>query len=244
MEMDTLRDMILEAASIVAFTGAGISAESGIPTYRGSDGIWNRYDPDKYANINYFYRDPRYYWSFFQEVRYPVLSSAKPNPAHLLLARMESRGRLTAVVTQNIDGLHQQAGSQKVLELHGSTRSFTCLGCGRRFDLDEVAALLEAGLPPPCRTCSGLIRPDTVMFGEALPGDVLAESRDLAGSCDLFLSIGSSLLVQPAASLPVLAKRAGAGLVIINRDPSRLDSLADLVIHDSASKVLAGALGE
>ena len=242
MGADRLKAMIQEAQNIVVFTGAGISAESGIPTYRGSGGVWNKYDPEKYANVNFFYKDPSYYWSFFKEVRYPVLKSAAPNAAHKVLARMEESGKLRAVITQNIDGLHQEAGSRSVLELHGNTRSFACVGCGQTYTLDEVFALLETELPPPCRTCRGLIKPSVVMFGEPLPGDILKEAEVQSRNCDLFLSIGSSLMVQPAASMPVIAKRSGAKLVIINKDVTRLDAMADLVIHGTASRILKEAL--
>jgi NAD-dependent deacetylase len=236
--------MIQEAANIVAFTGAGISAESGIPTYRGSDGLWNKYDPDKYANVNEFTKDPSYYWNFFREVRYPVLKAAAPNAAHRLLARMEEQGKLRAVITQNIDGLHQEAGSGNVLELHGNTRTFACTACRKTYTLEEVRVLLETELPPPCSTCRGLIKPAVVMFGEPLPGDILREAETQSRNCDLFLAIGSSLLVQPAASMPVIAKRAGAKLVIINKDETRLDAMADLAIHGTASQILSKALTE
>ena len=242
MSPERLKAMIQEAKNIVAFTGAGISAESGIPTYRGSDGVWNKYDPEKYANVNEFTKNPSYYWSFFKEIRYPVLKSAAPNAAHKLLAHMEEHGRLRAVITQNIDGLHQEAGSRSVLELHGNTRSFACVGCGQSYTLDEVFALLEAELPPPCRTCRGLIKPAVVMFGEALPHDILREAETQSRNCDLFLAIGSSLVVQPAASMPVIAKRSGAKLVIINKDETRLDAMADLVIHGAASQILTEAV--
>lgn len=242
MSAGQLKRMIQEASAIVAFTGAGVSAESGIPTYRGSDGVWNKYDPDKFANVNEFTKDPSYYWSFFKEVRYPVLKAAAPNAAHRLLARMEEQGKLRAVITQNIDGLHQEAGSRSVLELHGNTRTFACTACGQSYTLDEVFALLERGLPPPCTTCRGLIKPSVVMFGEPLPGDILKEAESQSRSCDLFLAIGSSLVVQPAASMPVIAKRSGAKLVIINKDATRLDAMADLVIQGTASQILSEAL--
>jgi NAD-dependent deacetylase len=238
--LETLR---AQATRIVAFTGAGISAESGIPTYRGDEGVWNRYDPDKYANIDYFNHDPAYYWRFFQEVRAPVLHRAKPNPGHQALARMERRGALRAVITQNIDGLHQMAGSERVLELHGNTRRIACLKCRRIYDLDAVTRLLASGIPPVCSACRGVLKPEVVFFGEALPQAVLAEAMQEAMTCDLFLAVGSSLVVQPAASLPVHAKQNRAKLVIINKQATPLDSMADLVIRDSASTVLGELSG-
>jgi NAD-dependent deacetylase len=233
-EMETL---IAGATHMVAFTGAGISAESGIPTYRGDDGLWNKYDPAKFANINHFHADPSYYWRFFKEVRYPVISGAKPNPGHLALANLEQQGPLKAVITQNIDGLHHAAGSRRVLELHGNTRRIICLKCGKIYGMDDVFAMLDRTLPPVCIDCRGGLKPDVVFFGESLPADVLETSIREVCSCDLLVAIGSSLVVQPAASLPLKAKNAGAKVVIVNRDPTPLDGLADMVFHESASKV-------
>lgn len=233
-----LNDLIVNADRLVAFTGAGISAESGIPTYRGQGGLWNEFDPDKFANIDYFYREPSYYWRFFQQVRYPVLSQAEPNPAHYALVSLEQQGKLVALITQNIDGLHQAAGSQKVLELHGNTRRILCLRCQKQYTMEEVYNQLSRQLPPVCESCGGQLKPDVVFFGESLPADVLDEAVDVSSRCDLFLVVGSSLVVQPAASLPVMAKRNGARLVIVNRDPTPLDGMADLVIQENASTVL------
>jgi len=212
--------------------------ESGIPTYRGDDGIWHRYDPAKYANINYFFKEPEYYWRFFREERYPVLKRAAPNRAHLALATLEKNGPLKAVITQNIDGFHQLAGSKRVLELHGNTRRISCLSCGKQYTMDEVYQQLETELPPPCGVCSGMLKPEVVFFGESLPPGVLSEAQAESSQCDLFMVIGSSLVVQPAASLPVVAKQTGAKLVIINKDPTPLDTYADLVFHNRASEVL------
>ncbi len=238
--VDELRNLAGQANHIVAFTGAGISAESGIPTYRGEDGVWHKYDPAKYASINYFQKNPAYYWNFFQEVRYPGLKKAKPNRAHQALATLEEKGNLQAVITQNIDGLHQMAGSRRVLELHGNTTRFFCLECGDRHTMDDISARLETQLPPTCSSCGGLVRPDVVFFGETLPHAVLEEARREAMGCDLFLAVGSSLVVQPAATLPVIAKEQGARLVIINLEATPLDSIADAVFHASASDVLCG----
>jgi NAD-dependent deacetylase len=234
--------MIGRAKRMVAFTGAGISAESGIPTYRGAGGVWSRYDPAKYASIDYFFEDPAYYWRFFKEARYPVLKSAAPNAGHVALARLEADGPLQALITQNIDGLHQAAGSRNVLELHGNTRRIRCLSCGGVFGIDAVREQVEHELPPGCKSCGGMLKPDVVLFGESLPEDVLRQAAEEAGNCDLFLSVGSSLVVQPAASMPAIAKQAGATLVIINKDETPLDAMADLVIRDNAAAVLPEAL--
>ena len=238
---DELRRLCCGAVRMVAFTGAGISAESGIPTYRGAGGTWHKYDPARYADIGQFLEDPSYYWSFFRDVRYPVLRQAEPNAAHSALALLERRGGLRAVITQNIDGLHQAAGSLKVLELHGNTRRIRCMRCGKACTMDEAYRQIETRLPPVCSSCDGPLKPDVVFFGEALPRGVLDEALDEARSCDLFLVVGSSLVVQPAATLPVAAKEEGARLVIINRDPTPLDPLADLVMRSAASEAL-GAL--
>lgn len=235
----TLQGLIADAGHMVAFTGAGISAESGIPTYRGDDGLWNKYDPDKFANIKHFHADPAYYWDFFREIRYPVISQASPNQAHYALAQLEKKGVLKAVITQNIDGLHQLAGSRKVLELHGNTRRIVCLACGDALGMDNVFAMLSDQLPPLCPACGGTLKPDVVFFGESLPTDVLDNAVQQINTCDLLVVIGSSLVVQPAAALPVMAKGNGAKVVIINRDPTPLDDMADLVFHDSASKVFS-----
>jgi NAD-dependent deacetylase len=239
-------DSIQEAAEIfrqaerwVAFTGAGVSAESGIPTYRGTGGaLWSKYDPAKYASIHSFVSDPSYYWSFFRDERYPMLQSAKPNPAHYVLAHWEGLGKLGCVITQNIDGLHQAAGCKDVVELHGNTQRMYCLGCGRQFSPTEVYQMTEEKLPPPCPDCGGIIRPDVVFFGEMLPRDALDRAYKEAGECDVLLAVGSSLEVYPAADIPRAAVDTGAGLVIINRDPTPFDSMAKVVIGAPAGEVL------
>lgn len=242
MRRNDLVTMFDRATSLVAFTGAGISAESGIPTYRGANGVWSKYDPDKFADAEYFSRNPAYYWQFVRDVRYPVLKTARPNEGHKALAELERQGRLKALITQNVDGLHQDAGSENVLELHGNTRRILCLDCGSRFGLEEVEEMLEGEMPPACPQCRGLLKPDVVLFGEALPERTLQEAGKHAQSCDLFLALGSSLVVQPAASLPAMAKQAGARLVIVNKEDTPLDAMADLVIRDSVSSALAGVL--
>lgn len=223
---------------IVAFTGAGISAESGIPTYRGEGGLWHKYDPNKYASINYFYQDPSYYWNFFREIRYPMLKKVKPNSAHVALAEMGRAGHLEAVITQNIDGLHQEAGSSSVIELHGTTRMIYCMSCSREYSMDEAFAKLETEIPPTCSECKGKLRPAVVFFGEPLDPRVLRSAYDEAENCDTVLAVGSSLVVYPAADIPFRAKQRGATLVIINKESTPLDSVADYVINDEAGRVL------
>jgi NAD-dependent deacetylase len=236
--IQNLYETITSANRIVVFTGAGISAESGIPTYRGDNGVWQTYEPARYAHITYFQKDPTYYWRFFRDVRYPVIQQAHPNRGHFIIAELEKRGKLSAVITQNIDGLHREAGSLRVLELHGNTRHIYCTDCKKRYEMTPVFNMLETCIPPKCNICGGFLRPDVVFFGEALPAGVLDEAVKEANSCDLFLVVGSSLEVHPAASLPMVAKQSGAKLVIINKEITPLDGLADLVVHTAFSKVL------
>jgi NAD-dependent deacetylase len=241
MQMDILKDLIegiRDSKYIVAFTGAGISAESGIATYRGSGGLWNKYDPNIYANVNYFYQDSSYYWNFFRDVRYPTLKEAKPNKAHLAVAELESIGKMKAVITQNIDGLHQRAGSSSVIELHGTTRIIYCMNCSKKYNPDEVFSILEMELPPLCPDCKGSLRPDVVFFGESLNPQVLNSAFQETEKCDFLLVVGSSLVVFPAADIPRRAKQNAAKLAIINKDETPMDSMADFVVHEEAGKVL------
>lgn len=240
-----MRDIIKAIASdiktskhVVIFTGAGISVESGIPAYRGEKGLWNKYDPNIYANITYFLQDPSYYWNFFREVRYPMLKKVKPNKAHLALAELETVGNLKTVITQNIDGLHQDAGSSSVIELHGTTRTIYCLNCSQEYSMDEVFSMLEAQIPPLCSECKGKLRPAVVFFGESLNSQILRLAFKEAENCDFLLAVGSSLVVHPAADIPRMAKQRGAFLAIINIEKTPLDTTADYVINDEAGKIL------
>jgi len=237
--LSALARELKECRAVVAFTGAGISSESGIPTYRGEGGLWNKYDPNRYANITHFLQNPSYYWNFFKDVRYPVLKKAKPNRAHIALAELERMGWLKSVITQNIDGLHQEAGSSRVVELHGTTRIIKCVNCDREYSFDEVIVLLEKELPPFCKKCKGLLRPAVVFFGESLDPGVLQDAYDEVNTCDCMLAVGSSLVVHPAAGIPVLAKQAGAKLAIINVDSTPLDDMADFIIRGQAGRVLS-----
>jgi NAD-dependent deacetylase len=236
-----LKKIIATSDQIVAFTGAGFSAESGISTFRGAGGLWSKYDPNIYANINIFMQDSSYYWNFFKDERYPVIKKAKPNDGHYMLVELEKLGKLYRVITQNIDGLHQEAGISNVIELHGNTRKIYCLNCDKTYNLDETYKLLQKELPPKC-SCGGNLKPGTILFGEPLPQAALEMAKIASKNCDLFLVLGSSLVVYPAASMPRIAKNSGATLVIINIDPTPMDDIADLVINDSASKVLSTAI--
>lgn len=237
----SLRELILRLAqdvrasrATVALTGAGISVESGIPPFRGRGGLWERFDPEQYAHISAFRRDPGRVWEMLVELL-RIIGQARPNPAHLALAELERMGYLRCVITQNVDGLHQEAGSRRVIEFHGNNRTLVCLECGQRYGMQEVS--LEA-LPPRCR-CGGVLKPDVVFFGEPIPPEALEEAVREARGCDLMLAIGTSAVVYPAAGLPELAKRSGAKVVEVNPEPTPLtDRVSDYLIPASASQVL------
>jgi len=236
-----LKKFVSTSDHIVAFTGAGFSAESGISTFRGAGGLWSKYDPSIYADINVFMQDSTYYWNFFRDERYPVIKKAKPNDGHYALVELEKRGKLYRVITQNIDGLHRVAGQSDVIELHGNTRKVNCLNCDKTYTMDEAYKILQKELPPRC-SCGGVLKPGTILFGEPLPQVALDMAMLASKNCDMFLVLGSSLVVYPAASMPKIAKRNGATLVIINIDPTPLDDTADLVINGSSSKVLSALI--
>ncbi len=240
--IENIAGMIEKSENVLVFTGAGISEESGIPTYRGASGMWDKWDPAKYASADYFFRDPTYYWNFFREVRYPTLKSAKPNPGHFALADLEKMGRLKWIVTQNIDGLHREAGSRNVLELHGNSRFVRCLDCGEIFPAEEIHDQLETRNPPVCSECRGMLKTTVVLFGESLPPETLNAAAVAARKCDLVLVVGSSLVVYPAADIPLAARRAGAGFVIINLEPTVMDAEADIVAHSRAGEILPGVV--
>jgi NAD-dependent deacetylase len=231
-------ELISAARHGVALTGAGVSAESGIPTFRGEGGLWTKYDPVKVASIGYFMADPAAYWTVSKE-RGRVALAAKPNPAHRALAQLETIGHLVAIATQNTDGLHQDSGSRKVIELHGSGRTVQCLDCGCRERRAEVQQRLDDEMPPRCRGCGGgFLKPTVVLFGEAMPQSEIQEALALAREADVMLVVGSSLVVYPAAEIPLVAARGGARLILINAEPTPYDRIADVVIHGRAGEVL------
>jgi NAD-dependent deacetylase len=236
-----LKEIIKKSNRIVVFTGAGISFESGIPTYRGSEGVWSKYDPNIYANINVFLQDSSYYWQYFKNERYPVIKKAIPNINHYSIVQLEKQGKLNCVITQNIDGLHQMAGNSKVIELHGNTRIISCLKCKKKYSIDEVYSILQKEIPPLCM-CGGKLKTNTILFGEQLPSKALVEAEIASKNCDLFLSLGSSLLVYPAANFPIIAKNNNSFLVIINLDATPLDDIVDLVINDKVSNILSKSI--
>jgi NAD-dependent deacetylase len=222
----------------VALTGAGISVESGIPAFRGSQGLWDRYDPMEYAHIDAFMADPGKVWQMLSELG-SLVENAKPNPAHLALARLEKMGHLKAIITQNIDALHQQAGNQEVIEFHGNGQRLICLACGRTF---TKANLDLSKLPPRC-TCRGLIKPDVVFFGEPIPFEASQRAFQLSQDCDVMLVVGTSAVVAPASNLPFVAKQHGAVIVEVNLEKTHLShTISDYVLEASASQALTAIL--
>jgi NAD-dependent deacetylase len=238
MSVERAAELLLGASKGVALTGAGVSAESGIPTFRGAGGLWSQYDPVKVASLDNFMRDPSAYWMVARE-RGPAVLAARPNPGHHALAGLEKAGHLVALVTQNTDGLHQDAGSRRVIELHGSGRTVQCLDCGARERRADVQARLDAEMPPRCRMCGGIfLKPTVVLFGEAMPIPAVEEAFALARAADVMLVVGSSLVVYPAAHVPLAAVEAGATLIVINAEPTPIDRFAEVVIRGRSGEIL------
>lgn len=228
----TFADLILSSETAAALTGAGVSTESGIPDYRSpGTGLWEKMD-QSVVSLEGFKRNPSKYYEYALEL-HPIRQAARPNPAHALLARLEKRGILKGVITQNVDGLHQDAGSGEVHELHGSLRQVVCLECSSLHSMDEAMERVVSGENPPlCPGCGGVLKPNAVFFGEMLPTVPWQKSLELARKADLFIAIGSSLQVSPANTLPDIALQAGARLVILNLMPTPFDTDAALVIRE------------
>jgi NAD-dependent deacetylase len=233
-QLDRIAAWLRDAHQIVVLTGAGISTESGIPDFRSRDGIWARYDPMEYATIQAFRRDPVKVWDFYSR-RLGVLQAAEPNAAHRALARLEALGFVQAIVTQNVDRLHERAGSRDVVEVHGSLRTSSCLDCGHVAGFDRVVELLPT---PRCEKCGAVLKPDVVMFGELLPVAAIERASELAREAALLLVVGSSLEVHPVAALPEETLAAGGKLAIVNRGSTPYDREATLVVDGSAGEVL------
>jgi NAD-dependent deacetylase len=230
-----LAELIRANQPCVALTGAGASTESGIPDFRSAAGVWAQYDPYEVASIDGFRRDPERAWEFYGR-RLGVLDDVQPNAAHSALAELERNGWIEALITQNVDRLHERAGSQAVIEVHGSLSSASCLSCGQREPMQDVAARLPV---PRCRACDAILKPDVVMFGEQLPLAAIDRATELAEQAALMLVVGSSLEVWPVAGLPEATLEHGGKLAIVNRDATVYDERAALVIHASAGEVLA-----
>lgn len=239
---ETLKALIAKSSHMVVFTGAGISTESGIADYRSQGGIWERYQPVTLQEFLANEEKRREYWRRKKEM-YGEIRDSEPNEGHRAIARLEESGKLLGVITQNIDGLHQKAGSRNVIELHGTNREVICLSCHTKGPFDPVYERLLAGEEIPlCKSCGGLLKPNTISFGQNLDPDVLDRAIQWSRECDLMLAVGSTLIVEPAASLPRIAKKNGALLAIVNRDPTPLDSIADIVAHTRIGTFLSSVV--
>jgi NAD-dependent deacetylase len=238
---ETLAEAIQAGQPCVVLTGAGVSTESGIPDFRSPTGLWASFDPLEYGSIEAFRADPLKVWSFYKP-RIAMLTEAEPNPAHLALAELERRGLVEAVVTQNIDVLHERAGSREVVEVHGSIRTATCPACGERCELERVLMLLAAADAPACPACGALLKPDVVFFGELLPPEAIDRAYGLARRARLLLVVGSALEVYPVAALPQETLDHGGELAIVNKGPTPYDRRAVLKIEENAGEILPAAL--
>jgi len=244
-EVDQLKRMIDAAERIVAFTGAGISTESGIPDFRSPGGIWTRYQPIEFQDFLASEEMRRESWrrKFATD---ETMRKAEPNAGHRALAKLVAQGRMLAVITQNIDGLHQASGvpDDKVIELHGNATYAACLDCRRRHELDWVRQIFDDNETlPRCMACGGILKTATISFGQSMPEDAMERAHDVARQADLMITLGSSLVVYPAAGFPVMAKRLGAKYVIINREPTDQDGIADLVINSEIGTTIGKAVG-
>lgn len=238
-----LARLIADASRVVVFTGAGISTESGIPDFRSPGGVWSKMKPIYFQDFVASEEKRREAWDRAFSGRAGWVGR-EPNDGHMAVARLVAQGKVSSVITQNVDNLHQASGipAEKVIELHGNASYATCLECGERHELEDLKALYEAtGDLPACRSCDGLVKTATISFGQAMPTAPMARAEAETLACDLFLVLGSSLVVYPAAGFPVMAKRNGARLAIVNREPTELDPYADLVLHDEIGPVMTYA---
>ncbi len=229
-KIEKAKELIESAEKPVAFTGAGISVASGIPPFRGPDGLWSKYDPVVF-DIDFFMSNPEESWRFIKEIFYRFLTDVKPNPAHYAIAKLNC-----PVITQNIDNLHQEAGSREVIEFHGTAKTLTCMKCGTKYPFDK--SVFE-NIPPRCKHCGGILKPDFVFFKEPIPQDALTRSFQLAETCDLMIVVGTTGEIMPASQIPYVAKRHGATIIEINPKPSNYTGeITDLFLQDRAEEVL------
>ena len=241
MQIDELKRMLAASKRAVVFTGAGISTESGIPDFRSPGGFWTKYQPIEFSDFLASEEMRRESWRR-KIASHEAFARAEPNSGHLGVAALVRQGKVRSVITQNIDGLHQQSGvpEEKVIELHGNGTYAACLDCLRRYELAEIFARFKASEESPvCDHCGGFIKTATISFGQSMPVEPMRRAQAESESCDLFLAIGSSLVVYPAASFPIIAKRSGARLAIINREPTDLDDIADLVVNLEIGETLS-----
>ena len=233
-----LKENLLKAKSVCVLTGAGISAESGVPTFRGEEGLWKKFRPEELANFDAFMRNPDLVWEWYS-YRRKLVRDVHPNPGHLALVELERRVKEFTLVTQNVDNLHKRAGSQSVVELHGNIERSYCVQCGR--DVSDIDLDRFTGVPH-CANCGGLVRPGVVWFGEMLPVEAFAQAERASRKCDIFFSVGTSSVVYPAASLPFTALEHGAYVVEINRERTDLSSRAHEVLLGKAGEILPDLL--
>ncbi len=234
-ELKQAAKLIKDARFTTAYTGAGISVESGIPPFRGDAGLWSKYDP-KVLEISYFKENPSESWKVIKEIFYDFFGKAKPNKAHQVLSRLEASGMLGRTITQNIDNLHQEAGSKQVYEFHGNLKNLICLTCHRKYRADEIS--LDHP-PPTCRECGGLLKPDFIFFGEAIPQGPLSAAYEAASISDVFLIIGTTGEVMPANQFPYMAKSNGSSIIEINLEPSSYTApITDIFIQAKATEVM------
>jgi len=242
-KIDSVSDMVIQLKKLVGFTGAGISTESGISDFRSPGGIWDRFDPGElnYQSFMASETGREKYWEF-SKLLWPTIADAKPNPGHYAIAELYRLDKLDCVITQNIDSLHQKSGvpEEKVIELHGTLKWVICLECGKRYPREQIQDRLDSGIKVPrCDSCGGIMKPATVAFGQPMPELETHQAEVRAAACDLFLAVGSSLVVYPAAQMPLIAKDNGAKLIIINLEPTPHDYSADIVIHEKTGPVLS-----
>jgi NAD-dependent deacetylase len=241
-------ELLRGAERVAVLTGAGISTESGIPDFRSPGGLWDRYDPSQLTFDRFCARDDtrRMYWEIATQ-SYPIMRQARPNAAHFAVKAIEAAGKLLKLVTQNVDGLHHKAGSsaEDTIEIHGSAMRAKCISCDAEHDRDAVHERVLAGSAVPlCESCGGFLKPATISFGQAMPERETAEAFEAAGECDLMIVIGSSLVVYPAAAVPETAVRAGAPLLIVNREPTPQDRFAEVVVHGGAGESMSRIVAE
>jgi NAD-dependent deacetylase len=238
-DLEKATNIIKSSNYLVAFTGAGSSTESGIADFRSEGGLWSRYDPSIFANYHYFLKDPSKFWEMHNEL-VEILIKAKPNPIHKAIAKLEEMGKVNAIITQNVDILHQRAGSGSfydipIYELHGSYEKMECLDCRKEYHFNDIDTQF---VKYPVCECGGLVKPKVVLFGESLPFGVLEGAMQECRNCDCFLMVGSSLLVSPANFMPVIAKQHGAKIIFINRESTAMDDIADVFLKGNGGDIL------
>jgi NAD-dependent deacetylase len=242
-KVDRLAELVRDSHCTVALTGAGISVPSGIPDFRSpGTGLWEKVNPMEVAHIDVFRRDPERFWTYYRP-RFGMLADKQPNGAHAALAELESRGLLDAVVTQNIDRLHHKAGSRRVIEVHGTIETSSCLDCAASYELESVDGLFDEVGVARCSDCGGPVKPDVVLFGELLPQRAMDEAAALAAAADLLLCVGSSLEVYPVAGLPSVTRSAGGRIAIVTKGPTPYDAEADVRLDGDVVDELQALLG-